>query len=221
MDPELGNLRRIYNGPPLRRTDIAPDWLTQFRRWLDAALLYETVGEPNAMVLATVSADAAPSIRTVLLKAVDERGLMFFTHYTSSKGRNIAQQPAVSLLFLWQSLARQVIVSGDAAAISAAESDEYFASRPYGSQVGAWASAQSQLLSSRAELEQATAITRKRFPAGSLVPRPPHWGGICVAPRAVEFWQGHPDRLHDRLRYRLHGQAEGTEEKWVIERLAP
>ncbi|MGI8647191.1 MAG: pyridoxamine 5'-phosphate oxidase [Acidimicrobiales bacterium] len=221
MDPKLGNLRRSYSGSPLRRAELAPDWLAQFRRWLDAALLHETVAEPNAMVLATVSAAAAPSTRTVLLKAVDERGLVFFTHYTSRKGRDIAQRPAVSLLFLWQSLARQVIVSGDAVPVSAAESDEYFASRPYGSQVGAWASVQSQLLSSRAELEQATTSMRKRFPAGSLVPRPPHWGGIRVTPKTVEFWQGHTDRLHDRLRYRLQGQAEGTEGKWVIERLAP
>jgi pyridoxamine 5'-phosphate oxidase len=167
------------------------------------------------MVLATVGADGAPSARSVLLKRVDERGFVFFTNMRSRKGTEIAHERRVSLVFPWYELRHQVIVIGSASAVSAQESDEYFATRAYGSQIGARASKQSQVVGSREVLERAAAREAERYPATGTVPRPEHWGGYLVVPASVEFWTGRRDRLHDRLRHRLAGQ------EWVLERLSP
>ncbi|MGH3426565.1 MAG: pyridoxamine 5'-phosphate oxidase [Mycobacteriales bacterium] len=215
MNTDMAELHRSYQGPELRRSQLAADWLTQFRNWFETAAHSLTELEPNAMVLATASAAGAPSVRTVLCKQVDAEGFVFFTHYASRKGREIAERAEVSLLFRWLDLSRQVIVEGRAAAIDAAESDRYFRSRPHGSQIGALASPQSSVLASRDELDAEAARLRRRYPEGNSVPRPPDWGGIRVRPHSVEFLQGRPDRLHDLLRYRYYGRL------WRVERLAP
>ncbi len=182
--------------------------------WFADAAADPAVIEANAMQLATASADGRPSVRTVLLKGLDERGLVFYTNLDSAKGRDLAGNPRAAVVFAWLAHERQVRVSGDVVAISAGETDAYFASRPRGSQIGAWVSPQSSVLSSRAELERAAADAELRF-TGAAVPTPPRWGGLRIEPDEVEFWQGRADRLHDRLRYRLDGGG------WVRERLAP
>lgn len=189
-------------------------WLDQFRLWFEDAGADPAVVEANAMQVATADADGKPSVRTVLLKGFDERGIVFFTNYDSAKARDIAANPHAAAVFAWLVHERQVRFSGPVERVSAAETDAYFASRPRGSQLGAWASPQSEAVSSRAELEQAYADAETRF-AGVPVPTPPHWGGYRIEPRAVEFWQGRTDRLHDRLRYRHEA------DRWVIERLGP
>jgi pyridoxamine 5'-phosphate oxidase len=211
----LGAMRRAYEFAGLDEADLAPDWLTQFRRWLAEAVA-AGLAEPNAMVLATASPDAKPTARTVLLKGVDECGFVFFTHFTSRKGQQLLANPAASLVFPWHPIQRQVLVTGAVEQITDAESDAYFASRPHGSQLGALASPQSTVLGSRAELESARAALDERYPEGTPVPRPASWGGFRVIPESVEFWQGRPDRLHDRLRFRRE-----SGEPWVVERLAP
>jgi len=208
-------LRRDYGRSSLRRADLAADPLEQFRHWFAQAQQAQLL-EPNAMVLGT-SDGTRPSSRTVLLKAFDQRGFMFFTNYGSRKALEIARQPQVSLLFPWYGLARQVAILGPAARISTAESLAYFASRPFGSQIGAWVSQQSQVISSRSLLEQTWQELKQRFGEG-VVPLPPAWGGFRVEPLEYEFWQGGENRLHDRFRYRRAGEAGGD---WLIERLAP
>ncbi len=165
------------------------------------------------MVLATADADGRPSARSVLLKGYDVRGFVFYTNYESRKGRELTVNPYASLVFPWYPLHRQVIVGGPVERISRAETEDYFAIRPRGAQLAAWASAQSERIPDRAALEQAWTAAERRFPGE--VPAPPHWGGYRLAPTSVEFWQGQPSRLHDRLRYRLAGQS------WVVERLSP
>jgi pyridoxamine 5'-phosphate oxidase len=209
MRPELAALRRDYALAGLSETDLAGTWLTQFEGWLAEAA---GLTEPNAMVLGTV-ADGVPSARTVLLKAVDEQGFVFFTNRTSRKGRELAQNPRASLVFPWIDLERQVVVTGSVEAVSETESSDYFRSRPRASQLGAWASYQSSAVT-REELEARYAELELRW-EGQDVPMPPFWGGLRVVPDSVEFWQGRPSRLHDRLRYRLSGDA------WVVERLSP
>jgi pyridoxamine 5'-phosphate oxidase len=189
-------------------------WLDQFTLWFDDASADPAVVEANAMQVATVGADGTPSVRTVLLKGFDARGIVFFTNYDSAKGHDIAANPNAAAVFAWLPHERQVRFGGPIVQVSAAETDAYFASRPRGSQLGAWASPQSEIVASREELERAYADVEARF-AGGPVPTPPHWGGYRIAPEYVEFWQGRADRLHDRLRYRHDGQ------RWVIERLAP
>lgn len=206
-------MRRDYRQrPPLTEASLATTWLEQFRRWFADAVAAPEVVEPNAMIIASATPTGVPSARTVLLKGVDERGFLFFTNYHSRKGSEIAANPAVSLVFPWHAIGRQVIVTGTAERVDRAETEAYFATRPRDSQLGAWASPQSQVIT-RADLEAAFADAAARFP--DSVPPPPHWGGLVVRPVTVEFWQGRPSRLHDRLRYAL---VEGA---WAVERLAP
>lgn len=213
---ELAALREDYRRGRLDEVDVAPDPLVQLRRWLADAIAAQ-VPEPTAMVLATVDRDGRPATRTVLCKGVDERGLRFFTNRRSRKGTHLAGAPGCAVTFLWKELERQLSIVGGAAALDDAESDAYFASRPRGSQIGAWASPQSEVVpAGRPALEQIMADLEARWPAGSVVPRPPHWGGYLLVPDTLEVWQGRPSRLHDRLRYR-----RGPGGDWLVERLAP
>ena len=207
----MAELRRDYARAGLAESDLAATWLEQFDRWFgEAAGLLE----PNAVVLATASPDAVPSARTVLLKAYDARGLVVFTNLTSRKGREALVNPVATLLFPWVELERQVVVSGAVEQVAREETVAYFRSRPRGSQIGAWVSRQSSVVPDRDALERRRAELEERF-AGGPVPVPDFWGGLRVVPSAVEFWQGRPGRLHDRLRYRQDGAS------WVVERLSP
>jgi len=182
------------------------------RRWYEEAVA-EGLFEPDAMALATASPDGMPSVRIVLLKGIDDRGLRFFTNYGSRKGRELDANPRAAVTFYWQPLQRAARLEGSVEKLTAEESDAYFASRPRGAQVGAWASAQGTVLRDRGQLEERVREVEQRFP--DAVPRPDYWGGFRLRPDAVELWQGRPDRLHDRLRFRRDGDA------WVVERLAP
>jgi pyridoxamine 5'-phosphate oxidase len=210
----LQAMRRSYERGGLSEADLAPDWLTQLEHWLAHAHA-AGLSEPNAMVLATATPEAVPSARTVLLKGLDERGLVLYTNHGSRKGREALANPAASLVFPWTDLQRQVVVCGTVQVVDDAESDAYFASRPHGSQLAAHASPQSTVIAERGTLEATWAQRAARYPVGTPVPRPPGWGGLRVVPQSVEFWQGRPDRLHDRLRYRQDGAT------WLVERLAP
>jgi pyridoxamine 5'-phosphate oxidase len=216
-DPQhLAAMRRSYELGGLDEGDLAPTWLAQLHRWFDDAAA-GGVGEPNAMVLATADADGRPDARMVLLKGLDESGLRFFTSHTSAKGRQLAANPYGSIVFPWHDLQRQVRLNGPVHAVDDAEADAYFATRPWGSQVSAVASPQSQVIASRAVLDEARAAAAARHPeGGGPVPRPGTWGGYRLEPELVEFWQGRRDRLHDRLQYR---RGDGGE--WIVERLAP
>jgi pyridoxamine 5'-phosphate oxidase len=209
----IADLRKEYTLNGLDVTDVAPNPITQFRQWFDAAL-QAGIPEPNAMHLATVSAEGYPSGRIVLVKGVDERGFAFYTNYESQKGRELINHPMASLTFFYPELERQIRIEGRVEKVSPEESDQYFNSRPRGSQLGAWVSPQSEIIANRAELENRQQELEKQF-AEQSVPRPPHWGGFRVVPDRVEFWQGRPSRLHDRIRYRL---LAGD---WIIERIAP
>jgi pyridoxamine 5'-phosphate oxidase len=210
----VADLRRDYRLAGLAERDLAPEPIAQFERWFNDALAARVV-EPNAMTLATADADGAPAARTVLLKGFDARGFVFYTNYESRKGRELAANPRASLLFAWLPLERQVEIRGRVERVSREETETYFYSRPIDSQLGAWASPQSTVLADRAALERRIEDLMKEY-RGRTIPVPPHWGGYRVVPAAVEFWQGRPSRLHDRLRYTR--QADGT---WKIERLAP
>ncbi len=213
-DPEIAGLRREYAAGGLAETDLATDPMTMFEQWF-AEVRAANVHEPNAMVVATVSASGRPSSRMVLLKGFDADGFRFFTNTGSRKGTELGGNPACSLLFPWHLLERQVRVDGIAELLPRADVEEYFAARPRGSMLGAWASHQSSVVNGRAELDAAYAEVESRFPEGHDVPVPPEWGGYVVRPEAVEFWQGRTGRMHDRLVYRP------TSSGWSIERLAP
>ncbi len=213
MNDSLYQLRREYSRRSLNEQDVDPNPFVQFRHWLDEAIRSEMI-EPNAMILATASADALPSARVVLLKGFDERGFLFFTNYESRKAEELRKNPQASLLFYWGELSRQVRIEGTVEVASREESVEYFRTRPIESRIGAWASKQSSVIPGRAFLEEQVNRIKQQFP-GDEVPLPPFWGGFRVKPAAFEFWQGRENRLHDRLRYSPKGDL------WVIERLSP
>ncbi|MCY0947477.1 pyridoxamine 5'-phosphate oxidase [Streptomyces antarcticus] len=215
LDPAV--MRKQYRSEIVEERSLAGDPMAQFARWFQQAADAHLF-EPNAMVVSTSTSDGRPSSRTVLLKQFDERGFVFFTNYGSRKGRELAENPHVALLFPWHPIARQVVVTGTAARIGRDETAAYFRSRPHGSQLGAWASEQSSVIASRAELDHRYAELAARYPEGEQVPVPPQWGGLRVTPDAVEFWQGHENRLHDRLRYARDAAPSGT---WHVERLCP
>lgn len=211
---KIDEIRREYQREHLREEDVAPDPIGQFARWFEEATL-SRVPEVNAMTLATATADGRPSARIVLLRGFDERGFSFFTNYESRKAREIEENPRAALVIFWQELERQIRIEGRVERASEEDSDRYFDSRPSGSRIGAWASPQSRVIPDRAYLEALYRKVESRHPDGTI-PRPPNWGGYRVIPEAVEFWQGRPSRLHDRLRY-----TRRPEGGWLIERLAP
>jgi pyridoxamine 5'-phosphate oxidase len=209
----LQNLRQEYRSAELLEQDIDQDPLQQFKKWFEQALeakLYE----PNVMTLATASPSGLPSARIVLLKGFDHEGFTFYTNYDSHKGRELSENPHAALVFFWAELERQVRIEGLVSKIDPQVSNAYFHSRPKGSQIGAMVSPQSQVIKSRIELENHISILKDQY-ADQVVPRPEHWGGYIVKPTYMEFWQGRPSRLHDRIRYKL---VEGN---WIIDRLAP
>lgn len=208
----IADLRENYDKDVLLESNIDPNPFQQFQLWFNQARA-EGGLEPNAMTVSTVSADGKPSSRICLLKDFDERGFVFFTNYTSAKGQDIEATPYVSLLFFWMIQQRQVHINGRVEKISEAESTEYFKSRPMGSQIGAWASLQSQPMS-RETLEQRYANYAAQF--GEDIPKPAHWGGYRVIPETIEFWQGRPSRLHDRLKF-----TRDTTGQWQLGRLSP
>lgn len=208
---DLERMRREYEGG-LLEADLADSWMMQFSRWLAEAVAFG-LPEPNAMIVATASPEGKPSARTVLLKGFDDRGFTFYTNYGSRKAREAADNPVASLVFPWFGMHRQVVVCGSIQRIDRADSEAYFAVRPRASQLGAWASAQSEVVPDRDAIDRAYAEAEASFP--EAVPLPDDWGGLRVLPETVEFWQGRPNRLHDRLRYRP------AESGWIIERLAP
>jgi pyridoxamine 5'-phosphate oxidase len=210
---DVAGRRSEYESSGLDAADLDPDPLRMWQRWYDEAVA-AGVTEPNAMALATVGADGAPDVRFVLVRGVDARGLAFYTNLASDKALQLHEHPVAAAAFGWLELHRQVRVRGSVERVTDAEADAYFASRPRGSRVGAWASPQSRVIAGREELDALVSAIDQRFP-GEDVPRPDHWGGFRIAPAEIEFWQGRPSRLHDRLRYRHEDGA------WTIERLAP
>ncbi|MFE9256765.1 pyridoxamine 5'-phosphate oxidase [Streptomyces sp. NPDC006879] len=212
IDPSV--MRRQYRSEVVTEDSLAAGPMEQFARWFLQAT-EANLFEPNAMVVSTATPEGLPSSRTVLLKHYDARGFVFYTNYRSRKGQELAANPHASLLFPWHPIARQVVVTGRVDRVGRDETAAYFRSRPHGSQLGAWASEQSAVVGSRAELEGRYADLAARYPEGEQVPVPLDWGGYRVVPEAVEFWQGHENRLHDRLRYVREGGG------WRVERLNP
>ncbi|WP_436493527.1 pyridoxamine 5'-phosphate oxidase [Actinokineospora sp. HUAS TT18] len=212
---ELPTMRVSYDQGALTEAELAATWHEQLQGWLDAAKR-AGVAEPNAMVLATADSDGKPSSRTVLAKGLDERGLVFFTNYTSAKSHDLLATRYASATFPWYAMHRQATIRGTVEKVSAAETAEYWAKRPRGSQLGAWASPQSIVVNGRATLDAALANVERRFANSETVPVPPHWGGWRIQPEVVEFWQGRQDRMHDRLRYQ-----QTRDGAWRVQRLGP
>lgn len=210
----IADIRTDYRQRSLSEHDVQPDPLQQFGVWWDEAVSSK-IEEVNAMTLATASVDGLPAARIVLMKGYDQRGFMFFTNYESFKGQQLAENPRACLVFFWKELERQVRITGLVEKLSEKESDEYFSSRPEGSRLGAWVSPQSQVIENRQWLDIEEAKKKDEF-SGKEIARPAHWGGYLVKPVIVEFWQGRPSRLHDRIQYTL-----GEKGEWLIERLAP
>jgi pyridoxamine 5'-phosphate oxidase len=213
MSLSIADLRHNYSLQQLNEADVDPSPFRQFQFWFDQALSAQ-VPEPNAMTLATVTGDGKPSARIVLLKGLDDRGFVFYTNYESRKGQELAQNAQAVLVFWWAQLERQVRIEGSVEKVTPEEADEYFQIRPRASQLGAWASHQSQVIPSRTVLEQRFQELEAKY-QDATIPRPSHWGGYRVILQQIEFWQGRPNRLHDRLRYRLN------QNQWIIERLSP
>ncbi|OOF85576.1 pyridoxamine 5'-phosphate oxidase [Rodentibacter ratti] len=209
---DLHNIREEYRKRALSQHDCDENPISQFELWMNEAITSQ-VNEPTAMNVATVDEIGKPSSRMVLLKEVNQQGFVFFTNYHSKKGRAIEHNPYVALTFFWPELERQVRIEGKAVKISDKQSDEYFASRPYTSRIGAWASKQSAVISGYKSLLAKAALIAAKYPIN--VPRPAHWGGYLITPDCVEFWQGRPSRLHDRIQYRLENNT------WIRERLSP
>ena len=214
MNKNIADIRKDYQLQSLLETDIASDPFTQFSRWWDDAVKSE-LDEINAMTLATASLTGTPAARIVLLKSVAKAGFVFFTNYNSHKGKELEENPNACLVFFWKELERQVRITGGVEKVSAKESDEYFNSRPAGSRIGAWASPQSSVIESRQTIEKNILKYEEQF-GGTEIARPPHWGGYIVVPTVIEFWQGRPSRLHDRMQY-----SKVQDGSWKIERLAP
>lgn len=210
----IAEIRKVYSLQSLSEKDVAANPIEQFKHWWTQAL-ESNIDEPNAMTLATCSTSGKPSARIVLLKEIKETGFVFFTNYLSRKGKEIESNPFVSLLFFWKELERQVRIEGEIKKISKQESNNYFSKRPIESRIGAWSSPQSEVIKNRDILEKKASDYKHKF-GSKNIPRPPHWGGYIVNPESMEFWQGRPGRLHDRLRYTI-----GQSATWVIERLAP
>lgn len=211
---EIAALRHDYIAHGLRRADLDRDPMKQFAQWFDEAAAAQ-IRDVNAMSLATATPDGAPSARIVLLKAVSEHGFVFFTNYDSAKGQQLERNPQAALNLFWVQLERQIRIEGEVEKTSREESEEYFHSRPAGSQLGAWASSQSEVIANREALNASLTEVTDRF-AGDVIPLPPHWGGYRVKPTMIEFWQGRTNRLHDRFRYTRQPDAS-----WLIERLSP
>jgi pyridoxamine 5'-phosphate oxidase len=214
MNKNIADIRKDYQLKSLLETDIAADPYTQFNRWWEDAVQSE-IDEINAMTLATASLTGVPAARIVLLKSVSNDGFVFFTNYNSHKGKELEENPQACLVFFWKELERQVRITGRVEKVSTAESDDYFYSRPAGSRIGAWASPQSQVIASRETIENNILMYETKFGEHEIA-RPPHWGGYIVIPSVIEFWQGRPNRLHDRMQY-----SKLQERGWKIERLAP
>lgn len=213
MNSAIANLRQDYKLHALLEADANPDPIVQFQTWFDESVAAQ-LPEPNAMTIATATPEGIPSARVVLLKGFDDRGFVFFTNYDSHKGQELQANPHAAIVFLWTELERQVRIQGTVERISAAESDNYYYSRPAGSRLGAWASEQSQVIADRTVLETRLEQLQTEYPDGDIA-RPSHWGGFRVMPTLIEFWQGRSSRLHDRLRYQKVG------ENWTIDRLSP
>lgn len=213
MKKEVANLRRNYTKHHLLDAECEENAIDQFKNWFDDAIKGEIL-EPNAMILSTV-ADNKPKSRVLLLKDFGPRGFSFYTNYHSNKGKQLAENPNACMTFFWDKLERQIRIEGEIEKLSPKESDQYFHSRPRGSQIGAWVSNQSEEIENRGVLDQQLLDFQAKFENQELIPRPPHWGGYLLKPSSIEFWQGRPSRLHDRLKYTL---MDGN---WVISRLSP
>lgn len=213
-DLQLSDIRTDYRKASLSRSEVADDPFEQFDKWF-GEVLHSRVEEPNAMTLATVGKDGMPSVRIVLLKGIDEKGFYFYTNYESRKARELLENPQASVVFFWKELERQVRIQGRVSKASSEQSDHYYLSRPEGSRLGAWASPQSQIIASREVLEEKVREVTAQFKKEPLH-RPPFWGGFCIEPQLIEFWQGRPSRLHDRIVYTLEETGN-----WEIHRLAP
>ncbi|MBF8962351.1 pyridoxamine 5'-phosphate oxidase [Pontibacter sp. FD36] len=214
LQHDIASIRKNYSRQALTEESVSNDPLDQFKVWLNEAIHSEVL-EPTALVLSTVSADCRPSSRVVLLKEVSSEGFVFFTNYESRKGQEMAERPYGSMTFFWAELERQVRIEGTIEKVAPEVSDVYFHSRPRGSQIGAWASPQSREINNREELEQAEAKYEQDFASLDVVPRPQHWGGYVLKPERIEFWQGRPNRLHDRIVF------EQADTRWNRKRLAP